>query len=571
MITLNQVILAGALCALANSQSAQAAQTNCSAQFDFTIDTRTTFNYDQINKQGQQTHIKLSGQLTVKTVEHNDEAGWWAIKADNVRAGSGQFSSELDSYTVPFAFKLTPMGLISDFWFPAPLDKQNQDQLKGFAYYFQFQRHPDKQLEMEQDTLGQYSAFYSFKEDQIQLNKQKYQLHNANQDALQTINIASSGHEITPSPCFFTTRKGQETLLFTGKSQSLNLKTKQQYFFEPAKQAYPSVLFSLPTDLVSWPIDNQNLSEEDIAQLKKALVRLILENDLTQIAAHDLAKQLAQFDAVISSLDDVFLKQQLPDNAQMRLFNALGQLDSNNSQLLLGTLLIQADKDPLIQFRALRALSQGRNTLSPELTALLKEQVETGFTSLDSEVTSSFYMTIGAMLYGREPDAQSQQLHSALSEQLSLETDGRIQSALITGLGNSRNEQHFEQIDSYVNNRNKSVQRASFRALGMLQTEQAYMSLEKQLSTPTHHNQMALLSALGKYQLKPAASDTVLAIAVNNSSAESRYAAIKALAAQKNQEGIKHTLKSALRSETSKRNFKAIVELLHNTDNSTQN
>ncbi|OCQ23550.1 hypothetical protein A7985_06305 [Pseudoalteromonas luteoviolacea] len=568
MITLNKVILAGALCALANSQYVQA---NCSAQFDFTIDTRTTFNYDQINKQGQQTHIKLSGQLTVKAAEHNNEAGWWAIKADNVRAGSGQFSSELNSYTVPFAFKLTPMGLISEFWFPTPLNKQNQDQLKGLAYYFQFQRQADKQLEMEQDTLGQYSVSYFFKDDKVQLNKHKYQLHNANQDALQTISIASSGHEITPSPCFFTTRSGQETLQFTGKSQSLNLKTKQQYRLEPAEQAYPSALFSLPADLISWPKDNQTLSVEDVALLKKALVRLVLENDLTQIAAHDLAKQLAQFDAVLGSLNDVFLKQQLPDDAQMRLFNALGQLDSNNSQELLGTLLIKADKDPLMQFRALRALSQGRNTFSPELAALLKEQVETGFTSLDPEVTSSFYMTIGAMLYERAPDAQSQQLHSALSEQLSIETDGRVQSALITGLGNSRDEQHFEQIDSYVDNRNKSVQRASFRALGMLQTEQAYTSLEKQLSTPEHRNQIALLGALGKYQLKPAASDAVLAIAVNNESAESRYAAIKALATQKNQAGIKHTLKSALRSEKSKRNFKAIVEILHNTDSSTQN
>ncbi|KZN38047.1 HEAT repeat domain-containing protein [Pseudoalteromonas luteoviolacea] len=568
MITLNKVILVGALSALANSQYTQA---SCATQYDFYIDTRTTFNYDQIKSQGQQTHIRLFGLITIKEAEHNDENGWWALKADNVRAGSGQFASELESYTLPFAFKLTPQGLISDFWFPTQLSKQAQDQLKGLAYYFQFQRNPETQLKLEQDTLGQYTATYIFENDKIQLNKQAYQLHNAKQEALQTIKIASSGHEVTPNTCFFSLRQGQETLLFSGKSQSLNLKTKQRYQFAPAKQAYPSSLFSLPNDLSSWPTNNKSLSEEVLAQLARSLQQFVLENDLTQTPAYNLAKQLAQFDAVIGTLSDVFLKQQLSDSAQMRLFNGLGQLDSANSQLLLGRLLIEAEKDPLMQFRALRALSQGRNPFSPELSSLLKEQIETGFSSLDSEVTSSFYMTIGAMLNGRQPNQQAQKLHDALSEQLSIETDNRTQSALITGLGNSRNEQHFEQIDSFVNDSNRSVQKASFRALGMLKTTQAYESLEKQLAKPTHNNQVALLGALANYQLKPAASDAVLAIAVNNLDEEHRYAAIKTLATQNDQAGIKKMLKSALRSETSKRNFQAIVELIHNQDSSAQN
>ncbi|MCF2860129.1 HEAT repeat domain-containing protein [Pseudoalteromonas sp. SMS1] len=567
MITLNKVMLAGVLCALANSQYAQA---SCSSQYDFRIDTRTTFNYDQIKNQGQQTHIRLSGLLTIKKAEHNAEHDWWAIKADNVRAGSGQFASELDSYTVPFAFKLNQNGLITEFWFPTQLNKQAQDQLKGLAYYFQFQRNPENPSKLEHDTLGQYTVTYEYKNDKIQLNKQTYHLHNAQQGALQTIKIASSGHQITPSTCFFSARKGQETLLFSGQSQSLNLKTKQQYQISTAKQAYPSPLFSLPADLANWPTNNRTLSEAALTKLAQSLQRFVLENDLTQIPAYQLAQQLAQFDAVIDALSNVFLTQQLTDNAQMRLFNALGQLDSANSQRLLGRLLIDAEKDPLMQFRALRALSQGRNPFSPELTLLLTEQVEGGFTSLDSEVTSSFYMTIGAMLHGRQPDAQAQTLHDVLSEQLSLETDKKTQSALISGLGNSRNTQHFEQIDRYVNDTNKSVQKASIRALGMLQTAPAYESLEKQLAKPNHTNQVALLGALANYQLKPAASDAVLAIAVNNPSAESRYAAIKALASQNEQAGIKQTLKSALRSEKSKRNFQAIVELLHSATPSAQ-
>ncbi|MCF6438824.1 HEAT repeat domain-containing protein [Pseudoalteromonas luteoviolacea] len=566
MITLNKAMLASALCALAVSNTAEA---SCSAQYNFVIDTHTTFNYDQVSQQGQQTHIKLNGLLTIKAAKHNDEDGWWAIKADKVTAGQGQFASELASYTVPFAFKLAKNGLVTDFWFPTKLDTQTQDQLKGLAYYFQFQRSNPALIKKEQDTLGRYTVSYQFKDDVIHLNKHTYALHDKTQAALQTVNVASSGHQITPNACFFETRKGQETLLFSGQSQSLNLKTKQQYQLRPTSSAYPSALFSLPTNLDSWPSTEKTLSEDELAQLKKSLQSLVSKENLTDISAYDLAKQLSQFDAVIGSLETVFLQQTLSDEAQMRLFNALGQLDSANSQLLLGHILVNAEKDPLMQFRALRALSQGQSALSPELSTLLTEQIESGFNSLDSEVTSSFYMTIGAMLNSRTANAQSAQLHNVLSEQLSLVTETNIKSALITSLGNSRDGQHFEQIDSYVEDSNKSVQRASIRALGMMQTEQAYTSLEKQLAKPQHQNQVALLKALSNYQLESAASDAVLAIAVNNPTAESRYAAIQALATQEHKDGIEATLRTALKKETSKRNFKAIVELLHSTKQNT--
>lgn len=340
----------------------------------------------------------------------------------------------------------------------------------------------------------------------------------------------------------------------------------QNAHFTLIKQPYSSLLFSLPAEINNWPKSNKTLTEAELAELEKALKQLMFENDLTKVPAYQLAQQLSEFDAVISTLSNVLLGGKITNSEQMRLFNALGQLDSANSQLLLGRLLIEAEKDPLMQFRALRALSQGQNPLSHELASILKTQIEIGFTSLDSEVTSSFYMTIGAMLNSRQPSHQSQQLHIALSEQLALETNSTTQSALITSLGNSRDEQHFAQIDSYINDTNKRVQKASFRALGMLQTPQAYESLEKQLTKQTDNNQEALLNALAHYQLKSSASDTVLSIAVNNPNEKSRYAAIQALANQSDQTGLKQTLKAALHSETSRRNFQAIVELIHNTE-----
>lgn len=563
MIALNHLVLAGALFVLANIQYVMA---SCSSQYDFNISTETTFNYNQIKNQGQQTHINLSGQLTVKEALFKSELGWWAIKADNVSSGSGEVTSELKQYTIPFAFKLTEKGLISDFWFSTLLSEQEQAQLKGLAYYFQFQRDPKRKLVLEQDTLGKYEATYAFEGDIIKLNKQTYKLPQKKEDALQTIQVVFSEHKIIPDGCFFIERKGEESLIFNTKSNSLNLKVAQNAHFTLIKQPYSSLLFSLPAEINNWPKSNKTLTKAELAELEKALKQLMFENDLTKVPAYQLAQQLSEFDAVISTLSNVLLGGKITNSEQMRLFNALGQLDSANSQLLLGRLLIEAEKDPLMQFRALRALSQGQNPLSHELASILKTQIEIGFTSLDSEVTSSFYMTIGAMLNSRQPNHQSQQLHTALSEQLALETNSTTQSALITSLGNSRDEQHFAQIDSYINDTNKRVQKASFRALGMLQTPQAYESLEKQLTKQTDNNQEALLNALAHYQLKSSASDTVLSIAVNNPNEKSRYAAIQALANQSDQTGLKQTLKAALHSETSRRNFQAIVELIHNTE-----
>lgn len=565
MKTLNYLSLASALCVLANFQYALA---SCSSQYDFNINTETIFNYSQIKSQGQRTYINLSGQLTIKEAQYENEHGWWAIKADNVSSGSGDVTSELKKYTIPFAFKLTEEGIISEFWFSTLLSEQEQEQLKGLAYYFQFQRNSKQLSLLEQDTLGKYEVTYAFEGDTIELKKQTYKLPQKKGDALQTIQVDSSEHKIVPKGCFFSQRKGEESLIFNAKLNSLNLKVTQNSNFTLTNDLYPSLLFSLPIELDNWPKSNKTLTEAELSELKKALKRLVLENDLTLLPAYQLAQKLSEFDAVISTLGDVFLDGKMTNNEQMRLFNALGLLDSANSQLILGRILIEAEKDPLMQFRALRALSQGQNPLSYELTSVLKTQIEIGFSSLDSEVTSSFYMTMGAMLNGRKPNQQSQQLHIALSEQLALETNSATQSALITGLGNSRDEQHFAQIDSFVNDTNKRVQSATYRALGMLQTPQAYESLEKQLSKQTDNIQQSLINALGQYQLKPSASEAMLSIAVNNPNEKSRYAAIKALANQNNQTDVKQTLKAALRSETSRRNFKAIVELIHNTEQS---
>ena len=134
---------------------------------------------------------------------------------------------------------------------------------------------------------------------------------------------------------------------------------------------------------------------------------------------------------------------------------------------------------------------------------------------------------------------------------------------LITALGNSRNEQHVELIDNYLTDTSSRVEKASIRALGMMQSDTAYQNLEKHFNRHSGRNTKTLLSALGNYEMKPKISDSVLNLAVNDTDDAVRYAAINALAKQPKNDGVKQTLRQALRTEKSKRNFKAIVKLLH--------
>ena len=275
---------------------------------------------------------------------------------------------------------------------------------------------------------------------------------------------------------------------------------------------------------------------------------------------------LKKYDAVLGTLRDVFVTQLLSDNAQMRLFNALGQLDTEASQLLLSNLLVDTEKLPVTQFRALRALTQGETALPQQATDTLLLLLNDGFLSLDSEVQSSFYMTLGILLNNRADSPAAKQLAQAITEQITLGENEAKTADLITALGNSRDEQHVALIEEHLTDASPRIEKASIRALGMMQSEEAYSNLEKHFSKHLGRNTKALVTALGNYQMQPKTSDSVLNIAVNDDDDNVRYAAINALAKQENQKGIKQTLRMALKTEQSKRNFKAIIKLLYKKD-----
>ncbi|TLX47007.1 hypothetical protein C1E24_10950 [Pseudoalteromonas phenolica] len=552
-------LLAAPLVALASFQSQASAF--CQPQFDFNIKSFTSFNYTKLNSPAQQTDIEIQGKLSVISVKKEDEKNWWAVKADQVKTVQGQLSMPLPNYERPFAFKLNEQGLITEFYFADTLDTQSQDQLKGLAYYLQYQKNLSK-ITNETDTLGEYRVNYKQKENALSFAKVNYEHKNKQAlNAFSHIEVEKSEQQITPSECFLDSRDGIEKLNLVGAD--LTFTSEQSFSVKKLKHPFETALFSMSDDLSLWQSTHVELTQAEKDKLKKELLAFVTEQDITQIDAHTLALLLKKYDAVIGELRGVILTDQVSDNAQMRLFNALGQLDTPSSQLLLSGLLVGTEKQPQTQFRALRALTQGHQPLSQQATDTLLSLLNDGFLSVDQEVSSSFYMTLGILLNNRIGSATAQQLSQAIVEHITLSESESKTADLITALGNSRDDQHVELIEDYLTDSSPRVEKASIRALGMMQSDSAYQNLEKHFNTHSGRNTKALLSALGNYDMKPKTSDSVLNLAVNDNDDSVRYAAINALAKQPNNEGIKETLRQALRSEKSKRNFKAIVKLLH--------
>ncbi|KAF7787902.1 hypothetical protein PRUB_a2424 [Pseudoalteromonas rubra] len=543
------------------------AGTLCQPQYQFDIKSQTSFDYIKLQSAPQTSMVHLQGKLSLKPAQKGEEHNWWAIKADQVAAVQGKERMPLPSYEHPFAFKLTDKGLISDFHFAGQLDQQTRDKLKGLAYYLQYQRDISE-VSKEPDTLGQYQPAYQQVDKQLKMVKRHYSDFDRTQlTTFNRIDVLDSAHLITPDSCFLVHREGQEALVLSGTD--LRFGSQQSYTLTQLSQPFNSALYELGTDLTTWQRTTAELSEAEKARLAAELQQLITGQDITQIDAHTLSILLKKYDAVIGTLAPLMLSGTLKDKAQMRLFNALGQLDSATSQQLLSQLL-QAEKQPLTQFRALRALTQGSAPLSQQATDMLLEMLANGFNTLDSEVESSFYMSLGTLLNNRRASDTAMQLSQAITEQITLgENEGKTAN-LITALGNSRDPQHEPLLNAYLSDNSARIEKASIRALGMMQTDTAYQNLEQHFFNAPARNKKALISALGNYQMSAKTSDTVLNMAVNDQDDAIRLAAINALASQQQKEGIKPVLRQALQSETSRRNFKAIIKLLHSKEQQAQ-
>ena len=274
---------------------------------------------------------------------------------------------------------------------------------------------------------------------------------------------------------------------------------------------------------------------------------------------------MKEFDVVLDSLHAILAENQLNDKQQMRLLNALGQLDSANAQRFLVNVLNKPYASPNTQFRALRALSFGQSALSNEAYLEIQTLIANGVDSNDASMTASFFMTLGIMLNNREVNSIADSLNTDLKNRLSSSSKISDISGLVSALGNSRRDDNIDLVVAYAEHQDAQVQKSSARALGMMQKPKAHQHLSKMLNNKYQENVTeAVISAIGQYEISEHEMNTVYDFASSSSNDKIRYAAISALANQnKNQELIKKQLKTLLPNETSKRNFKAIINTLH--------
>ncbi|MFC3031625.1 HEAT repeat domain-containing protein [Pseudoalteromonas fenneropenaei] len=543
-------------------QNAHASSSSCARVLDFTIDTQTTFAMSGLTS-GKQSMIELKGRIALRPVTLNDQPGWWGAVASDVIAKEAGHEARQPDYEIPFAFLQSTEGTISQFWFAQPLDEAAEQKLKGLAYLLQWRTPKTEPITvLENDTLGQYQASYQVEQDGISMQKLEYvQLPSLASSALQKVTIAASKHLLQVNKCGVTARIGSEQLTFKSSNEALDFTTIQQYQLKPSA-ALPSKLLELPQELELWPKQVIHYTDEELARLQAELDAL-MNTDLTQIDAYLLAQQLAKYEPILTQLATVINAHTLADKTQMRLLNALGILGSDNAKRLLVDVLASNAAFPETQFRALRALAHGDKPFPVDVVNKLAALITQGFDSQESEMRQNFYLTLGIILKTQNELSQVQALHDTLTTALQQTGDEEKQAALLGALGNSGKAEHLSTLKNYVNNHSARVSTAAIKSLGRLSAEEAKTVLFDTLNVPRGKiTTKATLSALGNFQLTPAQQQQVYSYAKSNDETL-RYTSLLTLARQqKVPEALKQQLRTELASETSKRNFKTLIEII---------
>lgn len=535
----------------------------CQTAYKIDINTETAFSLVNTGK-SQPSRVHLQGELAITPVTLQGKPGWWGMLVENMVVKHADSAKPIVQYSLPFAFKRGANGSIDAFWFSAAVDEQQQDMLKGLAYYFQGPTQLQTPISLnELDTLGRYSITYKPNADLIQTSKLSYiQL---NDDNINQVDVLSSTSQYQPSSCWFNQKNGSEELVIYSNNRSMTLFSSQHYTL--TKQPISNhTLFSFSTELTDWVTPTTVLTDAEKARLSEQL-NALLALDLSQISAHELANKLKALDPVLDQLLDYIGSPQLSDAAQTRLMLALGKVDSQNSQNLLVNLLSTYPERPDIQFRSLRALTIASSTLDKSAIEKLAALVESGLTSNEPELQSNFYLTIGILAKSRAQADDLSEINHALENVLTTTLDENKQQMIIGAMGNTENIQHFESIKRFAISESNN-QNTALRALGRLNKPQAKETLSSLLGRPMHeHTERALLAALSHYQLDQPIQTQVLNY-LQSPSVSLKQAAISVLSQQST---LTASTKALLRKQIPLESDKKTVQMLINAIEKTQN
>ncbi|WP_228710828.1 HEAT repeat domain-containing protein [Saccharobesus litoralis] len=557
--------------ALAEQSSVNA---QCQQSYVVKINTQTTFDFN-----GQQiTRHKLNGNLSLKPLNNDLQGLWWGIHFNNIQqTANGEVIADDPSYQIPFAVLRNFNGQLIDFRFPVKLEKSQQDKLKGLAYYLQYSTEwQEKPKQKEIDTIGEYQAIYSFKDKQ--LIKHKTQYNNLDQvemtiGTLNSIDIERAEQRFTLSDCWLDSTRGNQKLTTASEGQGFTMETLQTYSVIQTAQKVDSPLWLLPTDISLWQAPTKAekpLTKEELAALRKALRQDIKNIKITDLRASDLGQWLEKYDAVIDELGVMLLANEFNDKDAMRLFNAIGLLDSENSHKLLINLMQEPELSETQRFRAMRAIAAGTKALTASVADNLIEMLESDHFQGSESLRGSAIMSLGAVLQRRPNNAAAQQVTTALTNRLAGNSNINERASLIASLGNTTNQDLTPTIAKYANDDSERVRANAAFALGQMGNKQAYDTLSNMLhSEGDNRPQQAVLGALQRFELNERDISRVAEMAKVSKSERTRGNAIKALATQQHaKQQVKTELKQILKSEKSKKNFTLVAKTLTQMRNS---
>lgn len=548
---------------------------SCNHSYKLDIHTSTHFDFGS----GSITRQKFNALLSVMKLHADDEqpdAIWWGIQlSDIAMTTNGTVTAAPAELSTPFALLKHNNGNLVDFRFAPQHSKAIQQQLKGLAYYLQFPASNYWPAENEQrqqmDTIGSYQAQYTHTESTSENQALPYRktklryLSGDNMDIsgdnpVQTIEIKSATQDIALNHCWFNQVKGKESLIFKGAADSFSMNMEQTYNIKPQDELADIALWSMPGNVNGWQfpeLAQVNLSDEQRLALEKRFVQALKQTDLLAMRGSKLAEWLLQFDEVISVLRDELLTASFNDEQKMRLFNALGHLDSENGNQLLVTLINDTEFSETDRFRAIRAITTGTSALSPTLKAQLSGMLNNDEFIGSEALYGATLMTLGAVLQRREHNAMSDELFTEITNRLVNSEDEQHQSALVASLGNSQMPEAVDTLKDYAQSNSARVRANVATSLGQIADDSSQQALKTMLQQePDDKVQQAVLGAIAQFELEDQDLIKISEIAQQSNSERTRGNAIKALANQTHKsQQVQQQLRQLMQSETSRRNF----------------
>ena len=378
---------------------------------------------------------------------------------------------------------------------------------------------------------------------------------------MDVANVMDSLQLITINNCWLETTKGRESLEILSSTADYKMEINQTYYLSKLTELKDSLLWQLPDDFNQWKIkQNEEVVELTAAELKALALKMkqaLNEVDFMEMRGSILAEWLRQFDPVIDQIGVLLKAEFFDDKQKMRIYNALGHLDTPNGNQLLVNLMVDTELTETDRFRAIRAITNGETPLTPELKEQLVDNLLSDNFEGPDDLRGAAIMTLGIVIQTRMENEQSEQLLIDITNKLTASSSEAEQAALVASLGNSNKPDVLDTLKTYSTSNSPHVRANVASSLSQVGTEKAHDMLSGMLySEGNPKTQQAILGAASSFSLSEEDMSKVASIASTSKSERTRGNAIKALSKQTQQpELAKQKIRTLMKQENSRKNF----------------